>query len=48
MFDKLVNPQKVSFKNASRGSHKLPQAHEKVCNKNESRKEENNWLHTCT
>ena len=35
LLDKQVNAQKE--KNF-RGSHKLPQAHEKVCDENESRK----------
>ena len=35
-----MNAQKESLKNNFRGSHKLPQAHEKVCNENERRKKE--------
>ena len=37
LFDKKVNAQKESLKNILRGSHQLPQAHEKVCDENESR-----------
>ena len=36
LFDKQVNAQKE--KNI-RGSHKLPQAHEKVCDENDRKKE---------
>ena len=34
LLDKQVNAQKEKI---FRGSHKLPQAHEKVCDENESR-----------
>ena len=37
LFDKEVNAQKESLKNLW-GSCKLPQAHEKVCNANETTK----------
>ena len=37
LLHKQVNAQKESLKNNFRGSHKLPQAHEKVCDENESR-----------
>ena len=39
LFEKQVNAQKeINF----RGSHKLPQAHNKVCDENERNKEERN------
>ena len=38
LFDKEVNAQKYSLKKYFRGSRKLPQAHEKVCNENETKK----------
>ena len=38
LFDKEVNAQKESLKNL-RGSCKLPQAHENVCNENERKKQ---------
>ena len=38
LFDKEVNAQKESLKKYFRGSRKLPQAHEKVCNENETKK----------
>ena len=31
-----MNAQKESLKKIFRGSHKLPQAHEKMCDENES------------
>ena len=34
--------QKENLKKYFRGSHKLPQAHEEVCNDNETNKEKNN------
>ena len=37
LLDKQVNAQKESLKKYFWGSQKLPQAHEKVCNENESR-----------
>ena len=37
LLHKQLNAQKESLKNNFRGSHKLPQAHEKVCDENESR-----------
>ena len=42
LFDKEVNAQKESLKKNFRGSRKLPQAHEKVCDENETKKEEVN------
>ena len=39
LLDKEVNVQK-KFEKIFRGSHKLPQAHEKVCNENERRKKQ--------
>ena len=39
LFDKEVNAQKESLKKNFRGSRKLPQAHEKVCDENETKKE---------
>ena len=39
LFDKEVNAQKESLKKYFRGSRKLPQAHEKVCDENERNKE---------
>ena len=40
LFDKEVNAQKdlENLKKYFRGSHKLPQAHEKVCDENETKK----------
>ena len=38
LLDKQVNVQKESLKKTSGDSRKLPQAHEKVCNENESRR----------
>ena len=38
LFDKEVNAQKESLKKYFRGSRKLPQAHEKVCDENETKK----------
>ena len=38
LFDKEVNAQKESLKKNFRGSHKLPHAHETVCDKNETKK----------
>ena len=37
-FDKQVNVQNESLKKYFRGSHKLPQAHEKVSDKKQTRK----------
>ena len=42
LLDKQVNAQKESLKKYFRGSLKLPQAHEKVCDENERNKEKNN------
>ena len=42
LFDKEVNAQKESLKKYFRGSRKLPQAHEKVCDENETKKQEKN------
>ena len=39
LFDKEVNAQKESLKKNFRGSRKLLQAHEKVCDENETKKE---------
>ena len=39
LFDKEVNAQKESLKKNFRGSRKLPYAHEKVCDENETNKE---------
>ena len=39
LFDKEVNAQKESLKKYFRGSRKLPKAHEKVCDENETNKE---------
>ena len=41
LFDKQVNAQKA--KNF-RGSHKLPQAHKKVCDENETKKVEEKMM----
>ena len=41
LFDKEMNAQKESFKKYFWGSRKLPQAHEKVCDENETKKEKN-------
>ena len=38
LFDKEVNAQKESLKKYFWGSRKLPQAHEKVCDENETKK----------
>ena len=38
LFDKEVNAQKESLKKYFRGSRKLPQANEKVCDENETKK----------
>ena len=38
LLDKQVNAQKENFQ----GSRKLPQAHEKVCDENETKKQEKN------
>ena len=43
--DKEVNAQKESLKKNFLGSCKLPQAHEKVCNENEAKKERKNDMH---
>ena len=37
LLDKQVNAQKESLKKYLRDSHKLPHAHEKLCDENESR-----------
>ena len=37
LFDKEVNAQKESLKNNFRGSRKLPHAHKKVCDENETK-----------
>ena len=42
LFDKEVNAQKESLKKYFRGSCKPPQAHEKVCNENETKKQRKN------
>ena len=39
LFDKEVNAQKESLKKNFRGSRKLSQAHEKVCDENETKKQ---------
>ena len=39
LFDKEVNAQKESLKKYFRGSRKLPQAHEKLCDENETKKQ---------
>ena len=39
LFDKEVNAQKESLNKNFRGSRKLPQAHEKVCDENETKKQ---------
>ena len=36
-----MNAQKESLKKYFRGSRKLPQTHEKVCDENETKKENN-------
>ena len=41
LFDKEVNAQKESLKKNFRGSRKLPEAHKKVCDENETKKEVN-------
>ena len=41
LLDKQVNAQKENLKKYFQGSHELPQAHEKVCDENESRKKKN-------
>ena len=40
LFDIQVNAQKENLKKYFRGSCELPQAHEKVCDENETNKEE--------
>ena len=42
LFDKEVNAQKESLKKYFRGSRKLPQAHEKMCDENERNKKRKN------
>ena len=42
LFDKEVNAQKENLIKNFRGSRKLPQAHEKVCDENETKKQEKN------
>ena len=39
LLDNHVNAQKESLKKYFQGSHKLPQAHEKMCDENERNKE---------
>ena len=39
LFDKEVNAQKESLKKNFRGSRKLPHAHDKVCDENETKKQ---------
>ena len=39
LFDKEVNAQKESLKKNFWGSRKLPHAHEKVCDENETKKQ---------
>ena len=41
LLDKKVNAQKENLKKYFRGSHELPQAHEKVCDENERKKQTN-------
>ena len=41
LVDKQVNVQKESLKKTSRVHAKLPQAHEKVCDENERKKQRN-------
>ena len=41
-FNKEVNAQKESLKKILRGSRKLPQAHEKVCDENQRKKKQ--WV----
>ena len=41
LLDKQVNAQKENLKKYFRGSHELPQAHEKVCDENETKKKNN-------
>ena len=41
LLDKQVNAQKENLKKYFRGSRELPQAHEKVCDEDESRKKKN-------
>ena len=43
LFDKEANAQKESLKKHFRGSCKLPQAHEKVCDENERKKQRKNY-----
>ena len=45
LLDKQVNARKESLKKYFQGSQKLPQAHEKVCDENESRNKEKNDGH---
>ena len=40
LFDKEVNAQKREFEKIFWGSRKLPQAHKKVCDENETKKQE--------
>ena len=40
LLNKQVNAQKESLIKNFRGSHRLPQAHEKVCNENERSKKQ--------
>ena len=39
LFDKEVNAQKESLKKNFRGSRKLPHAHEKMCDENETKQQ---------
>ena len=45
LFDKEVNAQKENLKKYFWGSRKLPQAHEKVCDENEIKKQRKNDVH---
>ena len=48
LLDKQVNAQKENLKKYFRGSHELPQAHEKVCDEDESRKNKLMFYHRKT
>ena len=45
LYDKEVNAQKESLKKYFQGSHKLLQAHEKVYNENERKKQRKSNVH---
>ena len=45
LLDKEVNAQKENLKKYFRDSSELPQAHEKVCNENETKKQRKNDGH---